>query len=492
MPNRHDDSIPTQRVGLKRQVSPSPETVPTSSLSDSISVPQHEPLSRNSATNDGSSTSTRERRSRRKSSRGTDASIHDLAKMLVEREKRVVIVTGAGLSAASGVRPFRTHAGNNQLSNPQQHGVLPTTAGLWNSVIWSTATRQAFRRDPLQWYTSFWMPHFQKHETYYPNMGHYALQEVLEEFSENVTQITQNVDGLQPPSSRLIEAHGRIGLYKCLPGSDSDTDEESDDDESRQVHLGHRRKRRLIREQQSKDQKYKSDNVTTRNGNKSGVCPYSWENSLTAQQLEPRAVRKALSLRTSSSRDALNSRNDDDDSESSSDDDDDDATLKQAPTCPHCGNLVLPQALLFDEGYHSHAHYQFERMEDVLSEADVLVFCGTSFSVQLTDTALKRARDRELPVYNFNVHDSLASTPRLNVINILGPAAETLPQLMRTCRQIMEEQQQPNHQEQDTENQPQSTQVQAKRRRRPSRACVRKRVRYLQRRERQRRAMSSS
>lgn len=375
---------------------------------------------------------------RRKSGRGVAAAIQDLASILVEREKSVVFVTGAGISAASGVRPFRTHIGSTQLAHPKHHGVLPTTAGLWNSVIWSTGTRQAFRKNPTQWYTDFWLPHFMGGKTYYPNMGHYALQEILQEF-DKVTQITQNIDGLQPPSPRLIEAHGRIGLYKCLPNADSDTDEDSDDDERRTVHLGHRRKSRLMREQQSKLKKDKLEHIITRNHNKRGVCRYSFDQSLKADQLEPVIVRDVF-LRMERQQNQLGlglppslKQNSDLDVDVTKD-----RTLSEAPICPNCGSFVLPQALLFDEGYHSHAHYQFERMEEVLANADVLVFCGTSFSVHLTETALNAARDRQLPVYNFNLHDSLAATPRLNVINILGPAQETLPRLMRCCRELME------------------------------------------------------
>ena len=41
-----------------------------------------------------------------------------------------------------------------------------------------------------------------------------ALQALHEKC--DVRQVTQNIDGLQPPSHDLIEAHGRVGLYKCI------------------------------------------------------------------------------------------------------------------------------------------------------------------------------------------------------------------------------------------------------------------------------------
>ena len=351
---------------------------------------------------------------RRRSTRG-NASIRELAEVIVKGEKRVVIVTGAGISVASGVRPFRSFSGKNR-SDPKKHGVLPT-AGLWNDEIWTTATRQAFRKNPVRWYNEFWIPHFMVGEEYLPNMGHYALKEILEEFS-HVTQITQNIDGLQAKSDRLIEAHGRVGLYKCLAAADSDTDSDSDEDSDRPVHLGHRRKSRE-KEKHTK---------------RSSYCPYRFHKSLDASQVEPPEVRHVLGS-CHASRERLVK------------------PLGKAPVCPMCGAVVLPQALLFDEGYHSHAFYQFERMESLLEEAEVLVFCGTSFSVQLTVSALDVAKARNLPVYNFNLHDFLAPTSRLNAINVAGPAAETIPLLMKTCRQVREES-----------------------RRRPSRACTRKRL----------------
>ena len=259
-----------------------------------------------------------------------------------------------------------------------------------------TATRKAFRKDASRWYNEFWLPHFGGGQTYHPNPGHTALQELQGRYS-NIYQITQNIDGLQQPSDRLIEAHGRLGLYKCLPDADSDTDSESDDDDDRQVSLGHRRKSRVVRK--------KLEAPT--------ACPYQYLQSLTPCQLEPDDARMVLEDRINACK-----------------------SLPMAPNCPVCGSLVMPQALLFDEGYHSHAFYNFERAEDWLSECQAIVFVGTSFAVRLTDVVLEHARNHSIPVYNFNLHDLLASTARLNASNIVGPAVETLPKLVEACREL--------------------------------------------------------
>lgn len=156
----------------------------------------------------------------RASARGI-AGFTSLADRIVNRRENVVFITGAGLSAASGVRPFRTSGSAKKPATHRTAG-LPPMAGLWDEVIWTTATRACFRKDPLRWYNEFWIPHFRQMTNggkggalgpISPNPGHFALGELLKEFA-NVRQITQNIDSLQSPREHLIEAHGRIGLYK--------------------------------------------------------------------------------------------------------------------------------------------------------------------------------------------------------------------------------------------------------------------------------------
>ena len=90
-------------------------------------------------------------------------------------------------------------------------------------------------------------------------------------------QVTQNIDGLQPPSHDLIEAHGRIGLYKCVGNPENREDEEeseegsSANDPNRAVHLGHRSIARDLRHSAADRE----------------VCPYQFLQSLDSDQLEP-------------------------------------------------------------------------------------------------------------------------------------------------------------------------------------------------------------
>jgi NAD-dependent deacetylase len=366
---------------------------------------------------------------RRRTERGPDAALQSLAECIVLEQANIVIISGAGLSVPSGVRPFR--------NGPE---------AIWHDVIWTTATRAAFRKNPPAWYQNFWHVYFDDdvnnngHNTsskkYRPNNGHLALDRLLEQYG-NVRQVTQNIDGLQqqpqslssprddhPPkdadngddndtsaSRRLIEAHGRLGLYKCCPDFDSSDDDDDDDESSlddddddndknnnnkvrrRPVHLGHRKKAR--RAQLTRGLR----------------CPYQYDQTISASQLHS----------------------------------------TENPKCPYCGNPAMPQALLFDEGYHSHSYYQFTRIEDWLANADVLVFVGTSFAVRLTQVALDVARQRQLRVYNINTADMLSPTLSLQeVSNIVGCADALLPRLLSLCdhlRQEQQERQQPDQQQ---------------------------------------------
>jgi hypothetical protein len=99
--------------------------------------------------------------------------------------------------------------------------------------------------------------------------------------------------------------------------------------------------------------------------------------------------------------------------------------------------------LLFDEAYHSHDAYQFERIENLLEHAQVLVFVGTSFQggVRLTQVALDHARKSGLDVFNFNIYDRVQQSSEFRVQNVLGPAQETLVKLQQAVQELYAERQ---------------------------------------------------
>jgi hypothetical protein len=74
-----------------------------------------------------------------------------------------------------------------------------------------------------------------------------------------------------------------------------------------------------------------------------------------------------------------------------------------------------------------------------LDDADAVVFAGTSFSVQVTREALRRCRDRRVPIYNFNVDEpektvALANAARLRRATALQTCDESFPQLEKAVR----------------------------------------------------------
>lgn len=114
--------------------------------------------------------------------------------------RHVVVLTGAGISAESGVPTFRDGM-----------------TGLWAQYNpQDLATPQAFARDPqLVWEWYAWRRELISKVK--PNAGHRALAE-LERRVPRFTLITQNVDGLhqQAGSQRVVEIHGNITRVKCF------------------------------------------------------------------------------------------------------------------------------------------------------------------------------------------------------------------------------------------------------------------------------------
>ncbi len=121
---------------------------------------------------------------------------------LVERLRtanKIAILTGAGISAESGIPTFRD-----------------ALAGLWAQYNpEDLATPEAFERNPRlvwEWYSERRSLVTQVS----PNPGHLALA-AMERFVPTVTVITQNVDGLhqRAGSTRVVELHGNISRVKC-------------------------------------------------------------------------------------------------------------------------------------------------------------------------------------------------------------------------------------------------------------------------------------
>lgn len=121
----------------------------------------------------------------------------------VARASRVAVLTGAGVSAESGMATFR---------EPQH--------GLWSKYDpMELAHIDAFRRDPelvSRWY--HWR--FSQAAECAPNPGHRALadlERVLTGRGCDFVLATQNIDGLhqQAGSERVLELHGTFLTWRC-------------------------------------------------------------------------------------------------------------------------------------------------------------------------------------------------------------------------------------------------------------------------------------
>lgn len=126
-----------------------------------------------------------------------------ISKQLIDslrQAKLIVVMTGAGVSAESGVPTFRD-----------------AQTGLWAQYDpTELATPQAFQRNPqLVW--DWYKMRLGMIEVVAPNAGHYALAEMAQK-GPRVALITQNIDSLHQMagSEDVIELHGNIRRTKCF------------------------------------------------------------------------------------------------------------------------------------------------------------------------------------------------------------------------------------------------------------------------------------
>ncbi len=108
------------------------------------------------------------------------------------QKKRLVVLTGAGISAESGLKTFRD------------------SDGLWEGFdINEVATATAWRKNP-ELVLDFYNERRKNVKNVQPNSAHIALAELEKDF--NVTIITQNIDDLHERggSTNVLHLHGEI------------------------------------------------------------------------------------------------------------------------------------------------------------------------------------------------------------------------------------------------------------------------------------------
>lgn len=114
--------------------------------------------------------------------------------------RRVVVSTGAGMSAESGIPTFRD-----------------ALDGLWSRFDPAQlATEEGFRADPQRVWSWYAWRRAQV-ASCAPHAGHFAVAE-LQRLLPHTTLVTQNVDGLHAAagSTGVLELHGSIRRLRCL------------------------------------------------------------------------------------------------------------------------------------------------------------------------------------------------------------------------------------------------------------------------------------
>jgi NAD-dependent deacetylase len=140
----------------------------------------------------------------------TDAQLSEqLAALLArERPEHVVVVTGAGISAESGIPTFRGPEGYWTVGSHEYHPQ-------------EMATQAAFRKMPREvwrWYL------YRKGvcNAAEPNPAHFALAQLERALGDRFTLVTQNVDGLHLIAGntleRTLQVHGNSNYMRAIEG----------------------------------------------------------------------------------------------------------------------------------------------------------------------------------------------------------------------------------------------------------------------------------
>lgn len=112
----------------------------------------------------------------------------------------IIIFSGAGLSAESGIKTFRD------------------SGGLWDGYdVEKVATPQGFKQDP-DLVHAFYNSRRRELKTVKPNAAHKAIARLQNEYEGNVVIITQNVDDLMERAGckEVLHIHGELNKCRCI------------------------------------------------------------------------------------------------------------------------------------------------------------------------------------------------------------------------------------------------------------------------------------
>ena len=136
------------------------------------------------------------------------SALASLLKVALARPGRCLFLTGAGISAESGIPTFRGPEGYWRVGSRNYHPQ-------------ELATRAAFEAMPAAvwgWY----LERYRRSAQAQPNVAHHALVQAAQLLGERFLLITQNVDGLHrragSPADQTYEIHGNIAYVRCSAG----------------------------------------------------------------------------------------------------------------------------------------------------------------------------------------------------------------------------------------------------------------------------------
>mgnify|MGYP002635373150 CR=1 FL=1 len=139
--------------------------------------------------------------------------VEEIAAKLAATAGRVTVLTGAGVSAESGIPTFRGEGGF-------------WTVGSVNYRPEDLATRQHFSRDPgVVW--PWYLYRLRVCREAQPNSGHRALVQLEHQLGDRFRLVTQNVDGLHVRAGSHPEAtfhiHGNLERVRCAASCTRET-----------------------------------------------------------------------------------------------------------------------------------------------------------------------------------------------------------------------------------------------------------------------------
>ena len=247
---------------------------------------------------------------------------------------QVLVVTGAGISAASGISTFRG-------SDPE---------AVWRQNDVRMATYDYFVRDPvkqLEWY----LDRFEKALGAKPNPAHRALVDLekwIDSRGGGFRLVTQNIDTLHElaGSRDLIKVHGTLDRVRC---------------------------------------------------SKTGCANAAPTGSL------PLPLDQIELFRRQPSETVL-------------------------PRCPVCSSILRAHVLFFDEHYFEHADYRFSEVENSGSQASLIIFVGTSFSVGVTDVLVRSGLDNGAKL--FSIDPAVGRVRYPGIVEIQDRAEIVLPTIV--------------------------------------------------------------